>query len=129
VKGNATLRRVLYVDDEPDILEVARLALELISHLTVTTCSSGREAVAAAIAFKPDLILLDVMMPDMDGPMTLAALQGRSETATMPVAFITATVQSSEIERLLSLGAIGVIRKPFDPLKLGDEIDALWTKR
>ncbi|HVA13025.1 MAG TPA: response regulator [Stellaceae bacterium] len=125
----AELRRVLYVDDEPDIQEVARLTLELTAHLIVKTCGSGGQALAEAATFAPDLILLDVMMPDMDGPATLAALRAEPELTDIPIIFITATVQRSEIERLRELGAIGVILKPFDPLKLADQLKELWAPR
>jgi two-component system OmpR family response regulator len=123
------LRRVLYVDDEPDIRQVAQLTLELTAQLTVKTCGSGKEALAEAAAFAPDLILLDVMMPDMDGPATLAALRAEPALAHIPVIFITATVQRSEIERLREIGAIGVILKPFDPIKLAGQLGELWARR
>src|SRR6202011_1036303 len=84
----------------------------------VRSCASGGDALPATADWAPDLILLDVMMPDMDGPMTLARLQERPQTAAVPVVFMTARAQASELERFLSLGAAGVIAKPFDPMTL-----------
>ena len=116
--------RILYVDDEADIREVAVLALELEPAFEVRACSSGEEAVAAAPAWKPALILLDVMMPFMDGPATLARLRELPELASTPVVFITARTQAAEGERLLTLGAAGVIPKPFDPMSLAGSVRA-----
>lgn len=113
--------RVLYVDDEADIREIAAMSLELDDSFEVRTCASGSEALQAAPDWKPDLILLDVMMPGIDGPETLAGLKADPRTADVPVVFITARTQSYEIERFLSLGAIGVIAKPFDPMTLAEQ--------
>ena len=114
--------RILYVDDEPDIREVAAMAIELDPDLEVRTCESGEEALAIAPDWKPDLILLDVMMPSMDGPATLAALRADGAAANIPVVFITARTQAHEAGRFLSLGAAGVIAKPFDPMTLADTV-------
>lgn len=110
--------RVLYVDDEADIREVAAMSLALDPALDVRTSASGQEALAATAAWQPHLILLDVMMPGMDGPETLAELKADEQTAAIPVLFITARTQTYEVERFLSLGAVGVIAKPFDPMEL-----------
>jgi CheY-like chemotaxis protein len=110
--------RVLYVDDDADIREIAAMSLALDSSFNVLTCASGQEALATAAAWQPHLILLDVMMPGMDGPETLARLKADQQTAAIPVVFITARTQAYEVERFLSLGAIGVIAKPFDPIEL-----------
>jgi CheY-like chemotaxis protein len=110
--------RVLHVDDEPDIREVVEISLGLDPAFAVRSCASGGDALAATADWAPDLILLDVMMPDMDGPMTLARLRERPQTASVPVVFMTARAQSSELDRFLSLGAAGVIAKPFDPMTL-----------
>jgi CheY-like chemotaxis protein len=110
--------RILHVDDEPDIREVVELSLGLDPSLSVHSCASGGEALAAASDWPPDLILLDVMMPGMDGPATLARLRGASQTADIPVVFMTARAQARELEHFRSLGAAGVIPKPFDPLTL-----------
>lgn len=110
--------RVLYVDDEADIREVATMSLGLDPALEVQDCSSGQQALGVAALWQPHLILLDVMMPEMDGPQTLAQLRTAEQTRGIPVVFITARTQAYEIERFLSLGAIGVIAKPFDPMAL-----------
>jgi CheY-like chemotaxis protein len=108
----------LLVDDEPDIREVIDLSLALDPLFRVRECPSGRDAVRTAIEWRPDLILLDVMMPIMDGPTTLAELRADRRTATIPVVFMTARAQMHECERFRSLGAAGVIAKPFDPIRL-----------
>lgn len=114
--------RILYIDDEADIREVAVLSLELDPDFAVRACASGPEGVAAAAEWKPDLILLDVMMPGMDGPTTLAKLREQPETAEIPIVFITARSQQSEVEHYLSLGAKAVFAKPFDPMSLAPSV-------
>lgn len=122
------LSLVLYVEDDPDIQTVAQMALEMVGGFTLRTCSSGSEALLAAADCKPDLLLLDVMMPGMDGPTTLAALRKLANTASTPVIFMTAKVQASEVAHYRSLGAIGVIAKPFDPMQLPVQVRALWDE-
>jgi two-component system OmpR family response regulator len=121
------LRRILCVEDEPDIQMVARLALEEIGGFKVEVCGSGAEAVERAPKLKPDLILLDVMMPDMDGPTTLEALRKLPEVAETPVIFMTAKVQAHEVVRYKELGALGVIAKPFDPMTLPETLKRMWA--
>ena len=116
------LKRILYVEDEPDIQAVAKMALEMVGGFTVRICSSGEEALGVAADFAPDLILLDVMMPGMDGPSTLKALRNLPSLAKIPVAFMTAKVQPQEVEQYRSLGALDVIAKPFDPMTLADQV-------
>jgi CheY-like chemotaxis protein len=123
------MNRVLHVEDEPDIREVAKLALEEVGGMTVEMAACGPDALVKAPAFAPDLILLDVMMPGMDGPATLLELRKNPLTASIPVIFMTAKVQSHEVARYKELGAIGVIAKPFDPMTLADQVRALWTSR
>lgn len=118
-------RRVLLVDDEPDILTLARISLERVGGFSVDACASGEAALAKAAASPPDLVVLDVMMPGMDGPSTLKVLRGNPATASLPVVFMTAKVQPQEVERYLGLGALGVIAKPFDPLSLPGELRTL----
>jgi CheY-like chemotaxis protein len=108
--------RVLHIDDEPDILDVAGASLGLDPEIEVRGCGSGADGLAAAAEWRPDLILLDVMMPVMDGPETLKHLQGNPRTADIPVVFMTARAQAREIDHFKSLGAAGVITKPFDPM-------------
>jgi len=121
-----TLQRILYVEDEPDIQAVAKLALEMVGGFTVKVCSSGEEALREAVAFAPDLILLDVMMPGMDGPSTLKALRALPELAQVPVVFMTAKVQPAEVAHYKTLGARDVIAKPFDPMTLASRVRAIW---
>ena len=116
--------RILHVDDEPDIREVVELALGLDPDVQVRCCASGEEALAVAEEWLPDIMLLDVMMPFLDGPTTLARLRETYQTAGIPVIFMTARAQSRELERLRSLGAIGVIAKPFDPMTLAASVRA-----
>jgi two-component system OmpR family response regulator len=117
-----TAVRVLHVDDEPDIREVVELSLSLDPDLKVRSCGSGGDALAAAVAWLPDLILLDVMMPLMDGPTTLTHLRQSPRTADIPVVFMTARAQPRELEHFVSLGAEGVIAKPFDPMTLATAV-------
>ena len=123
------LNRVLYVEDEPDIQAVAKIALEQVGGFTVKICSSGEEALCEAEAFAPDMILLDVMMPGMDGPGTLMALRELPALVATPVVFMTAKVQPTELVYFKSLGAQDVIPKPFDPMVLGAQVRAIWEKR
>lgn len=122
------LSRILMVEDEPDIQAVAQIALETVGGFQVEMCSSGKEALNRVLACAPDLILMDVMMPGMDGPSTLQTLRANPATAGFPVIFMTAKVQSHEIARFIDLGAIGVIPKPFDPMTLASTIRNLWEK-
>ena len=123
------LQRVLYVEDDADIRTIASLALETFGGLTLRACASGADALVHAEAFGPDLLLLDVMMPGMDGPTTLARLRERPAMRQVPVVFMTAKVQASEVENYKVLGALGVISKPFDPMLLADQVKALWRER
>lgn len=122
-------KRILIVDDEDDIREVAQVSLELVGQYEVLTASSGRDGVVRAKTAQPDAILLDVMMPDLDGPGTLAQLRADPATRDIPVVFLTAKAQQAERARLAELGAAGILVKPFDPLKLPGEIAAAlrWT--
>ena len=118
---------ILYVDDDPDICEVVQATLCLVAGLDVHTAGSGEQAIDLAYEHRPDLILMDVMMPGLDGPATLKRIRNSELIDKIPVMFLTAKVLPEEIAHFLRLGAIGVIRKPFDPLKLGDEVLALWN--
>jgi CheY-like chemotaxis protein len=116
------LKHVLVIDDEGDIREVARLSLELTEGWTVETASGGSDGAALALSMAPDAILLDVMMPEMDGPTTLSTLRQQDATRFIPVIFLTAKVQASDRDRYLQLGVRGIISKPFDPVTLGQQI-------
>lgn len=118
-------RKILLIDDEEAIIEVTRATLEIMAGWTVIAASSGSEGAALAAAERPDAILLDVMMPDMDGPRTLKDLQAGARTGDIPVVFLTAKVQAADIRRFRDLGAAGVIAKPFDPLRLAGEISSI----
>ena len=124
-----TLQRILFAEDEPDIAAILELALEAVGGFEITPCANGNEAVERAPSARADLILLDVMMPGLDGPATLGRLRELPETATTPIIFLTAKAQRQEVEHLKSLGALGVIAKPFDPMTLSDSIRALWATR
>jgi CheY-like chemotaxis protein len=115
-------KRILIVDDDDDIREVAALSLETIGGYQVLTAPSGSVGLTIAVAQQPDAILLDVMMPDMDGPTTFQKLQAQPSTAHIPVIFLTAKVQPSERARFAGLGAVAVLPKPFDPLTLASEV-------
>ena len=122
------LQSILYVDDDPDICSVVQATLRLVPGLNVQTADSGERAIDLAYELRPDLVLMDVMMPGLDGPSTFARLRESALLAEIPVIFMTAKVLPAEIAHLLQLGAIGVIVKPFDPLKLYGELYSLWNK-
>lgn len=122
------LTHIMYVDDEPDIQAVVKLALEAVGGIGVRLCSSGKEAIAVVGEDKPQMILLDVMMPDMDGMTTLQKLRGIPELGSIPVVFMTAKVQRHEIEQYKQMGAVDVICKPFDPMTLADEVRKIWQR-
>lgn len=117
-------RKILVVDDEEAIREVTQVTLEMLSGWTVRTARSGMEGIQMASEDPPDAILLDVMMPDMDGPATLLALASSPITREIPVLFLTAKVQAADVRRLCGLGVMGVIAKPFDPLQLSRAVAA-----
>jgi CheY-like chemotaxis protein len=119
-----TALRVLHADDEPDIREVVELSLGLDPDLVVRSCASGEEALGVVEEWAPDIVLLDMMMPVMDGAATLAHLQANPRTAHIPVVFMTARAQSRELDLFRSLGAVGVIPKPFDPMTLAASLRA-----
>jgi diguanylate cyclase (GGDEF)-like protein len=122
------LKRILMIEDEPDIQAVAQLALEALGGFQVRICGTGREGVQAAAAFDPDLILLDVMMPGMDGPSTLRALRLLPQNVATPVVFMTAKVQPQEVAEYRAMGVLDVIPKPFDPMTLAETIQAIWER-
>ena len=123
------LERILYVDDDADIREVATLALVDVGGFVLLSCESGRDALLRAEAFMPQLVLLDVMMPCMDGPSTLRALRALPSLVEIPAIFMTAKVQAGEIADLLANGVLEVIAKPFDPMALADDIRRVWKCR
>ncbi len=121
--------RILIIDDEDDIREVAALSLETVADWEVEVASSGAEGLAQAIASQPEAILLDVMMPGMDGPTTFRELRKNPATAHIPVLLLTAKVQNSDQRRFSDLGVEAVLFKPFDPLTLAEQISQVlgWS--
>ena len=115
-------KTVLLIDDEPDIREVAHLSLGAVAGWEVLTAGGGAEGIELAASRQPDAILLDVMMPELDGPATLEALRERDDTRAIPVLFMTAKAQAGELSRYASLGVAGVIPKPFDPMTLHERV-------
>jgi two-component system, OmpR family, response regulator len=121
------LKRVLYVDDDADIREIVQMSLSLDGELTVGLSDGGERALTSMRAERPDLVMLDVMMPGMDGPSILARMRADDALKHIPVIFMTAKTHSSEVARFRGLSAIGVIAKPFDPMALGSQVRALWN--
>jgi CheY-like chemotaxis protein len=120
------LRSIAYVDDEPDLREVVQLALSLTTGATVQCYASGAEALLQLPALRPDLVLLDVMMPEMDGTEVIQQMRKDRVLETIPVIFMTAKALPDEVARFRALGALGVIAKPFNPTRLGEEVLAQW---
>jgi CheY-like chemotaxis protein len=114
----STPRRILLIDDDADIREIAALSLQLVGGWDVSTAASGAEGIASAQAEQPDAILLDVMMPGLDGPATYRLLQADPATRAIPVVLLTAKVQAADRRQFAALGVHGVLAKPFDPLSL-----------
>jgi CheY-like chemotaxis protein len=121
-----TLKRILYAEDEPLIQAVAKLALEKVGGFDVLICSSGAEALEKVTGFAPDLVLLDVVMPGLDGPATFARLRAGPATAAIPIIFLTANAQPAEVAQYKALGAMDVIAKPFNPMTLAGQIRQVW---
>lgn len=115
-------RRVLLVDDEPDVRAVARLSLEAVGGFEVLEADGGRAGVALALAEHPDAVVLDVMMPDTDGPATFRLLQSDPRTADIPVVMLTARVDRADREEWLAMGVRAVLAKPFDPMQLSADV-------
>ena len=122
----AKLKRILHADDEPDIREIVKMSLELFGDYSIKSCASGKELLKEVKTFNPQLILLDVMMPEMDGRMVFEELKKDNQTANIPVVFMTAKVQSHEIDSYLKLGGAGVVIKPFVPETLSEQLVRIW---
>jgi CheY-like chemotaxis protein len=122
------LRSILYVEDDLHVRTTAKLVLEVIGKFEVRDCGSGREALLAASGFHPDLILLDVMMPELDGIATLERLRSLPHLADTPALFVTGLTAPSDLERYTEVGAIGVIPKPLAPLRLTDQLQSMWEQ-
>jgi CheY-like chemotaxis protein len=124
-----TLKSILYVEDDLHVRTTAKLVLEVIGKFDVRDCGSGREALLAAQDFHPDLILLDVMMPGLDGLATLERLRSIPHLADTPALFVTGLTTAFDLARYMEAGAIGVISKPLVPLRLTDQLQSMWEKR
>jgi CheY-like chemotaxis protein len=123
------IRKILLVDDDKNILTIAGIGLSDTPEWTVVTARSGEEGLAKAVAEKPDVIVLDMEMPDMDGAQVLKKLREDVRTHAIPVVFLTARAQAAELKNFMALGAAGVISKPFDPMNLSTEIKAIFARR
>jgi len=121
------LKRILLVEDEPDIRTIVSVALGDIGGFEIEVCNSGHEVLEVIQACQPDLLILDVMMPVMDGPTTLQEIRKIAAFKELPVIFMTAKVQAHEVNEYLALGVLGVISKPFDPVTLPQEIREIWN--
>ncbi len=124
----AKLNHILLVEDDPDIQTVAAMVLRTMGGLEVSVCSSGLDALARCREIRPDMVLLDVMMPGMDGPSTLDAMRRIPEMKDVPVVFMTARAQPDEVARYRLLGVADVIVKPFDPMSLTDQVRTVWGR-
>ncbi|PCK02918.1 MAG: hypothetical protein COA42_21825 [Alteromonadaceae bacterium] len=122
------LSKIMLVEDEADIRKIVEIALKNVGGFEVALCESGALAVDIATTFNPDLILLDAMMPEMDGPATLKALRANDNTKNIPIMFITAILAQQEREAFKAMGAIEVIAKPFDPMTLASQVRTLWNQ-
>jgi len=122
------LKKILYAEDEPDVQTVVELTVQTMSDYQIKVCDNGKKLLDCVEEYNPDLILLDVMMPEMDRPTTFKILQADENTKKIPVIFMTAKAQVQEIEIYKKTGALGVIIKPFDPINLCDEIQEIWSK-
>lgn len=122
------LRRILVIDDDPLIGAATCLALETGGGYRVELCESGSEALDVARSFRPDLVLLDVMIPHLDGPATLAALRRAEGLADLPVVFLTGRTDPADLARYRALGARDVISKPFDPGMLARRVRDIWEE-
>lgn len=122
------LSKILYAEDDPDVQGITAMALEMVGGFKVKVCNNGQEALDQVKVFVPDLILLDVMMPVLDGPSTFERLKQDPEMAKIPVVFFTAKVLEEEVASYKAMGVLGVIAKPFDPWQLPDQLQTFWRR-
>jgi two-component system OmpR family response regulator len=122
------LNRICYVEDDEDIQRIVRMSLERVGKMTVQVVGDPTQAIEAMKAFKPDLVMLDWMMPGMDGPTLFRKMRETPEVKHLPVVFITAKASSSEMDELRAMGAAGAISKPFSPKDLPDQLRSIWSK-
>ena len=122
------LQRISYVEDDEDIQRIVRMSLERVGKMTVDVVSDSTTAISRMTSFKPDLVMLDWMMPAMDGPTVFRHRKQNPETSALPVVFITAKATHKDMDELMALGAAGAISKPFSPKDLPDQLRAIWAK-
>jgi len=122
------LQRISYVEDDEDIQRIVRMSLERVGKMTVDVVSDPLTAIGRMTSFKPDLVMLDWMMPGMDGPTLFKKMKLEPDTAKLPVVFITAKAAQRDLDELQALGAVGTISKPFSPKDLPDQLRAIWAK-
>ena len=122
------LSRICYVEDDEDIQRIVRMSLERIGKMTVEVVGNPTLAIDAMLAFRPDLVMLDWMMPVLDGPALFSLMKQRAETSALPVVFITAKAAQRDMDELLAMGAVGTISKPFSPRDLPEQLRAIWAK-
>jgi two-component system OmpR family response regulator len=125
--GRNSLSRILLADDEPDILEISRIALETVGGFEVEGCDSGGELLQRLSEFKPDLVIIDFLMPDMAGLDVLRGVRRVPGFETTPVVFLTGVIRGHDLEILRESGATDVILKPFDPMALADRVNRIWN--
>jgi two-component system, OmpR family, response regulator len=122
------LNRICYVEDDEDIQRIVRMSLERVGKMTVEVVTDPTQAMQAFADFQPDLVMLDWMMPVLDGPALFQQMKLRPETSALPVVFITARASPRDLDELRELGAAGTISKPFSPKDLPDQLRAIWAK-
>ncbi len=122
------LKRILHAEDDPDIREIAKMSLEMIGEFELLQCNDGLEALEKANSFKPDLLLMDVMMPGMDGPEAVRTLRKQNSFVRIPVVFVTAKATNTEVGELEKKFDAKVITKPFDPISLPDQLRDIWLE-
>ena len=122
------LNRICYVEDDEDIQRIVRMSLERVGKMTVEVVGDPTKAIEAMTTFHPDLVMLDWMMPAMDGPTLFREMKLRQETQALPVVFITAKAGQRDLDELMKMGAAGTISKPFNPKDLPDQLRAIWAK-
>jgi CheY-like chemotaxis protein len=122
------LERICYVEDDEDIQRIVRMSLERVGKMTVEVVSDSNQAIAVMARFKPDLVMLDWMMPGMDGPTLFRKMKQDPQTAALPVVFITAKATQRDMDELIALGAAATISKPFSPKDLPEQLRAIWAK-
>ena len=122
------LTRICYVEDDEDIQRIVRMSLERVGKMTVVVVTDSTKAIETFIEFRPDLVMLDWMMPVLDGPAVFKQMKLRPETSSLPVVFITARASQRDLDELKELGAAGTISKPFSPRDLPEQLRAIWAK-